>query len=169
MKTALIVVSVIFVAIAAFSGGVYYGKTKERAKKESTVAQPTQTTSATQTTSPSATSTATSTATALTNASVKVTNPTSGQKITSPLSVTGEAKGTWYSEGEFPVTLLDGNGAEIAKANATAQGEWMTENFVSFKATLEFTTPMSPTGTLILKNSDPSGKNPQEVKIPVQF
>jgi hypothetical protein len=34
---------------------------------------------------------------------------------------------------------------------------------------LEFTTPMSPVGTLILKNADASGNNPQEIKIPVKF
>jgi hypothetical protein len=91
---------------------------------------------------------------------IKVNNLKPEQSIQSPLTIEGEAKGTWFFEGEFPIVLTDWDGRIIAQTNAQAQGEWMTEDFVEFEATLDFTKPdteISNRGNLILQKSNPSG------------
>lgn len=104
------------------------------------------------------------------NPNISVTSPQPNSTVTSPLTITGEAR-LWYFEASFPVRLLDGNGNEIAVAPAQAQGDWMTENFVPFVATLTFNTPTTSTGKLILEKDNPSGE-PQfdeHIEIPVNF
>jgi hypothetical protein len=105
------------------------------------------------------------------NPDITVSSPTAGSTVSSPLTVTGEAKGGWYFEASFPVHLLDGNGNEIVSAPATAQGDWMTPNFVPFSVTLTFPTPATSTGTLVLEKDNPSGEpqNAASISIPVQF
>ena len=85
--------------------------------------------------------------------------------------VSGEARGSWYFEATFPVVLLDGNGEVIAEWYAQAQGEWMTTDFVPYKGELIFDAPSTPTGTLILKKSNPSGlpRHDASVTVPVTF
>ncbi|UPA22037.1 Gmad2 immunoglobulin-like domain-containing protein [Candidatus Peribacteria bacterium] len=102
---------------------------------------------------------------------IQISAPHANATVTSPLTVTGQARGNWYFEASFPVRLLDGNGNEIAITPAQAQSDWMTEDFVPFVATLNFTTPATPTGTLVLEKDNPSGlsENAAEVRIPVAF
>lgn len=99
-----------------------------------------------------------------------------GDRITSPLTVTGEARGFWFFEASFPVVLVDWDGRVIAEHYATAEGEWMTEEFVPFSFTLEFETPPGPgglinRGALILQRDNPSGlpENDAAVEIPILF
>lgn len=103
---------------------------------------------------------------------IEVTAPLKNATITSPLTITGEARGTWYFEASAPIELRDANGKSIAQDHVTAQGNWMTEEFVPFKATLTFPAqPKGSTGTLILKNDNPSGDPARDKKleIPVTF
>lgn len=102
---------------------------------------------------------------------VRVASPLPQGVVTSPLTVTGEARGTWYFEASFPVRLLDGDGNELAVVPAQAQGDWMTTEFVPFQVTLTFATPETATGTLVLEKDNPSGlpENAAEVRIPVRF
>lgn len=103
---------------------------------------------------------------------ITVTSPTSGQQISSPLTITGEARGTWYFEASFPLELRDASGAVIAQHYAEAQADWMTENFVPFRSTLSFPAqPAGSQGTLILRKDNPSGlpENDNSVSIPVVF
>lgn len=88
---------------------------------------------------------------------IRITSPRPGETITSPLVVTGEARGYWFFEASFPVRLLDAKGNEIAISPAQAQGEWMTEDFVPFSVTLTFTNETAGSGTLILQKDNPSG------------
>ena len=89
---------------------------------------------------------------------IKVTNPKPNSIISSPLTVTGEARGTWYFEADFPVYLYDAEGNELAVGIARAQSGWMTENFVPFETILVFETQESgiSKGTLVFKKSNPS-------------
>lgn len=105
------------------------------------------------------------------DARIHVTSPTSGTKIKSPLSIRGEARGTWYFEASFPIKLIDENGEVIAQTHAEAQGEWMTENFVPFLATLTFPATSTGSGLLILERDNPSDlpQNAAEVQIPVSW
>src|SRR6185436_520379 len=66
----------------------------------------------------------------LRNISVKA-----GDTVSSPLTVTGEARGNWYFEASFPAVLVDWDGKIIAQLPAQAQGDWMTQEFVPFSVT----------------------------------
>ncbi|MFH1667500.1 MAG: Gmad2 immunoglobulin-like domain-containing protein [Candidatus Komeilibacteria bacterium] len=78
--------------------------------------------------------------------------------ISSPLLLSGRARGTWFFEATFPVILTDWDGLIIAQGYATAQDDWMTEDFVPFTAELEFTKPeYGERGALILQKDNPSG------------
>ena len=102
---------------------------------------------------------------------IRVTKPQPNQLVESPLMIEGEARGTWFFEATFPVKLLDANGDVIATYFAQAQGEWMTEDFVLFKAQLIFEKPVTDTGVLILEKDNPSGltENDANIEIPVSF
>ena len=88
--------------------------------------------------------------------------------ISSPLSVSGKARGAWYNcDGEIPVDVHDASGNMLGKGKAEAQRPWLTESFVSFKTILTFTLPsFDPTGTLIFK---PSQRSESPLTIPVKF
>lgn len=102
---------------------------------------------------------------------IKIENPRPNQLITSPLTIKGQARGTWFFEASFPVRLLDGNGKEITRAIATAKSDWMTEEFVPFEAVLTFTNPNTEIGILVLEKDNPSGlaELSDELRIPVKF
>ncbi len=102
---------------------------------------------------------------------VRLTYPVSGGVVRSPLFVRGEARGGWYFEADFPLRLEDAEGRVLASVPARASGEWMTEEFVPFTAKLSFDRPSTPTGTLILERSNPSGlpEHDASLRIPVRF
>jgi hypothetical protein len=102
---------------------------------------------------------------------VVMENIKQNQIIKSPLLVTGKARGTWFFEGDFPIKLLDESGEVLAIVPAQAQGEWMTEDFVSFEAILEFDIPAANTGFLVLEKNNPSGlpEHADEFQIPIRF
>ena len=97
---------------------------------------------------------------------VTLASPLPEQKIDNPLIVTGWARGTWFFEGSFPVTLTNWDGLIIAEGAAQAQIDpsdehgagWMTEDFVPFRVELKYETPsLYDRGSLILKKDNPSG------------
>lgn len=103
---------------------------------------------------------------------IKLTSPRPGATVSSPLTVTGEARGYWFFEASFPVMLTDWDGKIIAQGIATAKGDWMTEEFVPFEATLTFVPEAgtySNRGTLILQKDNPSGlpEHDDALEIPV--
>ena len=103
---------------------------------------------------------------------IQVADPVPNQTIGSPLTITGQAVGSWYFEASFPVKLFDANNNQLAEGIAQANGDWMTTNFVPFSATLNFATqPADSTGTLILYKDNPSGDpaNDDQLTIPVTF
>lgn len=105
---------------------------------------------------------------------IKVDFPKPNQAVKSPLVVTGQARGTWFFEASFPVVLTNWDGVIIAQGVAKAKADWMTENFVPFEVTLNFTTDKnapSNKGFLILKKDNPSGLpgNDNSLEIPVNF
>ena len=97
--------------------------------------------------------------------------PSADEPVASPLSVEGSVPGSWYFEAVAGVEILDANGKVLGKAPAQAQSEWMTANPVNFKSTVEFTAPTTTTGTLILKNDNPSGlpANSRSESYPITF
>ena len=99
--------------------------------------------------------------------------------ITSPLVVSGNARGNWFFEANFPIELLNGEGAVIATAVATTSAEnWMTTEFIPFSATLEFVNPYQEgdpeywkKGILVLKKDNPSDlpEHDNSLEIPIYF
>jgi len=102
---------------------------------------------------------------------IRVFEPTANSEVSSPLSINGEARGTWYFEADFPVRIEDANGNVLGLHYATAQGDWMTEAYVPFTSELTFTTPTTESGFLILVKDNPSGlpEHDDQVTIPVRF
>lgn len=105
------------------------------------------------------------------NDTVRVTAPLPEGVVMSPLMVTGEARGTWYFEASFPVTVRDANDQVLGTGVAQAQGEWMTTEFVPFQAMVSFSASSTATGFLVLHKDNPSGlpENDAEVRIPIRF
>lgn len=102
---------------------------------------------------------------------ILIENPRPTQQVSSPLEIRGRARGTWFFEASFPVKLLDDSGATLARGIATAQGEWMTTDFVPFTATLTYGVPSVGPGTLVLQKDNPSGlpENDDQLIVPVEL
>ncbi len=102
---------------------------------------------------------------------LRVTHPAEGQLITSPLEITGEARGYWFFEATASVELLDGNMDQVVEKYITATGEWMTEDWVPFSDTINFEFPSTANGYLIMHKANASGLEEHAMSdtIPVKF
>lgn len=101
-------------------------------------------------------------------ASVKLDSPKENESVKNPVRISGQAKGTWFFEGSFPVELIDTDGNILATSFATSTEDWMTENFIPFSAILEFTKPTSTKHVLlILKKDNPSGLKEKDESISI--
>lgn len=102
---------------------------------------------------------------------IRISTPRPNQTISSPLTIAGEAHGTWYFEASFPVKLYDANNKLLAQVPAQAQGDWMTTEYVPFVAALTFSVPETATGTLVLEKDNPSGlpEHADQLEVPVIF
>lgn len=88
---------------------------------------------------------------------IRVSSPRPNEIIQGPVIVQGEARGYWFFEASFPIRVYDAEGNELGVGIAQAEGEWMTEEFVPFRAQVSFRTPQTTTGTLVLERDNPSG------------
>lgn len=91
---------------------------------------------------------------------IRIHTPTPQARITSPLIVSGKARGNWFFEGSFPIQVVNWDGLIIGEGHATAQGEWTTTEFVPFTGTISYTLPTGTPynkGTVIFKKDNPSG------------
>ncbi|PIV10093.1 MAG: hypothetical protein COS49_02380 [Candidatus Portnoybacteria bacterium CG03_land_8_20_14_0_80_41_10] len=103
---------------------------------------------------------------------IRIGHPRPNEFIESPLVVEGQARGSWFFEGDFPVILTDWDGLIIAETYATAQSDWLTEEFVRFKTEIEFDkSELYNRGALILQKDNPSGlpENDDALEIPIFF
>lgn len=102
---------------------------------------------------------------------IRISEPRPNAVITSPLTIKGMARGSWFFEASFPVRLFDGNGEQIARGIATAKENWMTTEFVPFEAKLSFAKPTTVAGTLVLDRDNPSGlpEHADALMVPVRF
>ena len=105
------------------------------------------------------------------NDKLKIFDLKSNDLISSPLVITGEARGFWFFEASFPIKLLDNNRNEIARSVAQAKSDWMTEDFVPFEAVLNFENPQTSTGFIVFEKDNPSGliENDDSFELPVRF
>ena len=102
---------------------------------------------------------------------IKVTKPLANSSISSPVEISGQARGTWFFEGSFPIIIMDANDLIIGQGIATSSEEWMTENFIPFNATVYFERTETPSGKFILKKDNPSGlkEKDDQLILPIQF
>lgn len=103
-------------------------------------------------------------------AMIVVGSPAPGSTIASPLTVSGRARGTWFFEGDFPMVIIDANGSVLGQSYCTAQGPWMTKEFVAFEGKITFERPASGgKAVLLLKKDNPTGKPEHDdaLEIPV--
>lgn len=109
---------------------------------------------------------------------IRLATPLPGTLIRSPLTIQGVARGFWFFEASFPIVLTDWDGRIIAEGYASADENWMTDEFIPFTATLAFTSPVKASdpvfmqrGALILRKDNPSGlpENDDALEIPVQL
>ena len=102
---------------------------------------------------------------------IRLSNPRPNQIIENPLFIKGEARGLWFFEASFPIKLFDENNFLLGLTVAQALGNWMTEDFVQFSATLPLAVSSTKKGVLILEKDNPSGlpENADELRVPVVF
>ncbi|MDO8518098.1 MAG: Gmad2 immunoglobulin-like domain-containing protein [bacterium] len=105
---------------------------------------------------------------------IRLDMPQPNQTVKSPLTLSGQARGSWFFEASFPVVLQDQAGNTVANGVATAQGDWMTSEFVPFTATLTFVVAKNLSGAkglLLLKKDNPSGlpEHDDALQVPVVF
>ena len=102
---------------------------------------------------------------------IRVDMPRPNQTIGEHVVIEGEARGYWFFEATFPIVLEDDQGNVLATHYATAQSEWMTEEFVPFTSEFDVIFGDATKGNLILKKDNPSDlpENDDELRIPVTF
>lgn len=95
--------------------------------------------------------------------------PTPGAIVGHAFTVTGVARGQWYFEADFPIEVRSAQGDTLLMLPATAQGEWMTTEFVPFTAPLTIAATYSGPATLILHNHNASGlpEHERSLTIPI--
>ena len=106
----------------------------------------------------------------LTDTLIIVDNIKDNQEVSSPITILGKARGNWYFEATFPVKLVDLDGNVLVSTFASAEGDWMTTDFVNFSTILEYTKSTSTERALIVLSKDnPSGmpEFDQSIYIPV--
>ena len=80
-------------------------------------------------------------------------------------SVIGEAVGSWFFEASFPIQILDKDGKVLATAIAQAQKDWMTSNFVPFKADVQIPENYIGAATVVLQKDNPSDLSEHDASI----
>lgn len=102
---------------------------------------------------------------------IQVTKPVPGEEVKNPLEISGKARGPWFFEASFSIRLVDAGGKTLGTAVAMAEGEWMTEDFVPWKAVLSFDPIDATEGRLIFEKANPSGlpEHDDSFEIPVRF
>lgn len=114
-----------------------------------------------------------------TNASkdtIKVDLPFPGAIVGKDFAVIGEASGPWFFEASFPIEVIDSDGKILSTGIAQAQNDpetgeinWMTEDFVPFRADIEIPESYIGPATLVLKRDNPSGlpENDASISFPI--
>ncbi len=101
------------------------------------------------------------------SAFITVETPAEGDEVSTPLTATGEARGTWFFEGDFPMRLLTEEGDILESHFATAQDEWMTEDFVPFEGEMAFTVEEETSAVLRLERDNPADKEELDMHVEI--
>lgn len=98
-----------------------------------------------------------------------VNSPAPADTVGSNFEISGQARGYWYFEGSFPYEILDSNNEQLVLHFATAQGEWMTTEFVPFSFTASIPADYIGPATVVLHRDNPSDmpENDMSVSFPI--
>ncbi len=96
---------------------------------------------------------------------ITVDTPLPDALVTKNFTVSGKARGTWYFEATFPLSLVSNSGTVITTAIARANTDWMTEDFVPFTANFILKNSYTGPATLILRNDNSSGLPEKDASI----
>ena len=105
---------------------------------------------------------------------IEVTAPQPGVTVGSPIELSGQARGTWFFEATAPLVVTNWDGLIIGEGYITADDDWMTEEYVPFSGSIDYSLPAdsySATGTIIFQRANPSGlpENDDAFEIRVQL
>lgn len=87
---------------------------------------------------------------------IRVAAPAANAVISSPLKISGDARGSWFFEGEFPIALYAAGGEVLAEGFGHSSEPWMTEQFIPFTAELTFDAPSGTRLQLELMLNNPA-------------
>ncbi len=98
-------------------------------------------------------------------------SPQPNATVSSPIRISGKARGNWFFEASFPARVFDANGNQLGVVAIQATGDWMTTEFVEFEGSLPYSMPTSQTGILVLEKDNPSDLREfdDSIVIPVRF
>ncbi len=107
----------------------------------------------------------------LTEGSISIDEPKANATTTSPITLSGRARGNWFFEASAPVSVIDVSGKTLGTGHITATGDWMTTDYVPFTGSLTYTAGTSTEGYLLFMNDNPSGDPSKSVsvRIPVHI
>lgn len=91
--------------------------------------------------------------------------PSVGAVVGKEFKVTGKARGYWFFEASFPISVLDKNGETLTTSVAKAGGEWMTTDFVNFSADISIPENYTGPATLFLNKDNPSDMRSKDASI----
>ena len=95
-----------------------------------------------------------------------------GAVIASPLKITGQARGVWFFEGVFPVSLVASGGTILSKGFCAVKSDGVTKAFIPFEGVVRFMhDSKSDRGSLVLKKNNPTENSEldEAMEIPVFF
>jgi hypothetical protein len=104
---------------------------------------------------------------------IRIGSPRPGELIFlgETYELSGEARGYWFFEASFPFEIVSKDGEQLFSHYATAEEEWMTEEFVPFTSEFVLSGGEEYVGpaTLILRRDNPSGlsENDDELIVPI--
>ena len=100
---------------------------------------------------------------------IVVDTPTPGAVTGKKFSIVGKARGTWYFEASFPVFIKDTKGKTLAVGHGQALTDWMTTEFVNFRADIVIPETFTGKAFIVLAKDNPSAlpENEASVTIPI--
>jgi hypothetical protein len=102
---------------------------------------------------------------------IQITKPRPNEVASSPIIITGQARGNWFFEGQFTAKLVDDRGQILNQTVIKSLADWTTTDFVPFAGELVFRLPSVKTGKLLLVKDNPSGipENERQLEVPLKF
>lgn len=87
-----------------------------------------------------------------------VDNVDSETPISSPFTITGRARSTWFADGSFAVSVQDYTGEDLGGGEARAAGEADAQGYVPFEAVITFVPPQSSLLIISFEKANPGGR-----------